>query len=87
MQKIIQAYTTDEIAKGWEKQGKDQPFQYCGKTYVPETLLEEWVSDHYDDPRYGHPRVSRTMGLICRTWSSPKMKTAIEEYIKSCPSC
>ena len=41
MQRIIQAYTTDEIVKEWKKERRDQPFQYCGKTYIPETLLEK----------------------------------------------
>ena len=87
MRKVETSYSNDPLAQSWIKEGHRKPLTYNGKTYVPASLTEELVRNHHDNPKYGHPGVTRTFGLIARYWSSPRMRTAVESYIKSCPSC
>jgi len=82
------AYKHDHLANEWiNKQNRHEPLQYNNATYVPEALLPKLISDYHDNPKYGHPGITRTMDLVTRHWSSPKMRTEIEKYIKECPSC
>ena len=64
--KITQAYDIDMLAQSWIKDGRKQPLMYNDKLYVPAALIEELVKMHYDNPKYGHPGVTRIMGLIGR---------------------
>ena len=64
--RITQAYGTDMLAQSWIKDGRKQPLMYNDKLYVPAALTEELVKMHHDNPKYGYPGVTRTMGLIGR---------------------
>ena len=85
--KILAAYKTDFMAQKWGLQSRTQPFDYNGKTYVPQEILPQVVRGYHDNPKYGHPGTARMVELLSRNWSSPRMKTEIEKYIRECPQC
>ena len=85
---VRQAYKDDHFASKWiNKQNRHEPLTYNNATYVPQALLPKLISNYHDNPKYGHPGVTRTLDLITREWSSPRMRTEIETYIKNCPPC
>lgn len=87
MTKVRQAYQNDHLAQEWIKERAKLPLQYMGKNYVPASLTQDLVKEFHDNPKYGHPGVTRTMGLIARNYASPRMRTEIERYISTCRPC
>ena len=87
MRKIHAAYAGDTYAQKMKSQERTVPYQYNGKIYVPDSLLTNLIEGYHDNPKHGHPGTVRTMELIGRSWSSPGLRTKVDEYIASCLSC
>ena len=58
-----------------------------GNYYLPKSKVQEFIALYHNDPFYGHPGITRTYELINRHWSSPGIRSVIENYIKDCPLC
>ena len=58
-----------------------------GKTYIPELYIHEVIRDHYDNPAQGHLGVTKTMELLERNYSAPKLRKYVEKYIKEYIIC
>ena len=54
---------------------------------VPEEDQEKVISEHHDRPLLGHPGQDKTIELIQRKYTFPKMRKAVEEYIWKCTTC
>ena len=54
---------------------------------VPKELQEEVLRLHHDTPTSGHFGVTKTMDMVGRHFWWPKMKSTVEEYIRTCDSC
>ena len=50
-------------------------------------LIEELLRIHHDDPLGGHFGVGKTLELLKRKYSWPKMGRDVKNYVKSCQVC
>ena len=60
-----------------------------GRIFVPEsgdlhTRVLKWKHDH---PTAGHPGQSKTLELVRRDFTWPKVRTDVINYVCSCTSC
>ena len=60
-----------------------------GRIFVPEsgdlrTCVLKWKHDH---PTAGHPGQSKTLELVRRDFTWPKVRTDVINYVRSCTSC
>ena len=60
---------------------------YTYKEEVPENRIEQIIKEHHDDLLRGHPGIAKTIKLIRRRYTFPKMKERITEYIEKCDKC
>ena len=57
------------------------------KTYIPEPCIYEVIRDYHDNLAQGHPGVAKTIELLRRNYSAPKLKKYVKGYIKECIMC
>ncbi len=63
--------------------------KYDGRIYVPHnhSLRGEIIAQFHDHVLAGHPGIEKTKELDLREYWWPKMKKAIEAYVKGCEVC
>ena len=54
---------------------------------VPEKDQEKMISEHHNRLLLGHPEQDKTIELIQRKYTFPKMRKAVEKYIQKCTTC
>ena len=54
---------------------------------VPEENREKVISKYHNGPLLGHPGQDKTIELIQRKYTFPKMRETVEEYIQKCTIC
>jgi hypothetical protein len=58
------------------------------RLYIPDcSLRTELLKAAHDTPTSGHLGRDKTYELLSRTFYWPRMRKAVEEYVRSCPSC
>ena len=58
-----------------------------GKTYLPKAYIEEVIKEHYNNLLQGYPGITKTLRIIEKTYTRPKIKEEVENYIKKCVLC
>jgi len=54
---------------------------------LPKRYVKEVIRDHYNDPLLGHPGISKTVELLRREYTTPRLRAHVEKYIKECIQC
>ena len=81
-------YENNALAQKLKSQQPNQGLlELNGKTYIPELYIHEVIRDHYDNPAQGHLGVTKTMELLERNYSAPKLRKYVEKYIKEYIIC
>lgn len=57
------------------------------KLYVPETLRVKVIEWAHNSPTTGHPRVHRTIEVLCRKYWWASLQADVESAVKSCSVC
>lgn len=57
--------------------------------YIPdsEPIKVQLLQQAHDAPESGHPGVAKTLEILQRNYTWPRMKKFVEEYISSCDAC
>jgi hypothetical protein len=58
-----------------------------GLMYVPTRLREDVLRTFYDGPVRGHPGTAKMLQLMQERFFFPKMRRAVEEYVRKCAIC
>ncbi|KAI7411517.1 hypothetical protein KC336_g12012 [Hortaea werneckii] len=58
-----------------------------GRTYVPTRVQQQLLQAFHDGPVRGHPGTSKMMQLMQTKYYFPRMRHAIEEYVRKCDIC
>jgi hypothetical protein len=76
--------TADQQAAPWSL--VDDMVAFAGRLYIPPTspLLHEVLSAVHND---GHEGVQRTLHRLRRDFHSPNLRTAVQDFIRSCSVC
>jgi len=78
----IKAKTNPE---GWSTE--NGTWKYKEKTYIPEALHMQIISQNHNKPLAGHFGRDRTLDLICREYWWPNMSRYIAAYTRACQFC
>jgi hypothetical protein len=70
-----------------EFQERDELLEFEGRTYVPPPIREQVLQAHHDGPIRGHPGVTKMVQTVQAQFWFPKMRLAIETYVKKCNIC
>jgi transposase InsO family protein len=83
-----QADSVSRAGSPWTE-GEDGLLQHRNRAYVPSLtpLRREILRRYHDDPMAGHFGREKTLELIRRNYSWPKMNSAVDEYIDGCDVC
>ncbi len=85
---LKEGYVNDNLAIQLRIQQPGQELlQYKGRTYLPEKCVKEVIRDYHDDPLQGHPGVSKTVELLQREYTTPRLRAHVEKYIRECIQC
>lgn len=90
---IKTAWSTDaELKRAFELgddsfERKDGLVKHNGLIFVPSPLRARVLHAHHDVVLAGHPGRARTLGLILRTFSWPKIRRYVTTYVRSCDLC
>jgi RNase H-like domain found in reverse transcriptase/Reverse transcriptase (RNA-dependent DNA polymerase)/Integrase zinc binding domain/Chromo (CHRromatin Organisation MOdifier) domain len=84
-QKFLDAVRGDPLRQELEE--KDGLLQYHDKTYIPETVRKEYVTEFHEHPTRGHPGVHRTLAGIRRTHDAPGLRKLVAKVIHECDTC
>jgi hypothetical protein len=57
------------------------------KLVVPQSLIQEVISEHHHQIFVAHPGGKKTFQLISLKYWWPKMRQSIEEYVRRCDKC
>ena len=57
---------------------------FKNKTYLPLGYVEEVIREHYNDLLQGHLGITKTLEIIGRTYTRPKIRKEVENYVRSC---
>ena len=91
IQRIRQAYESDELASNWETNpacSKEQDtilFNSC--YYVPKALQDELVKEFHEHPLHGHQGIHKTLTRLRRTWDFPESRKTTQRIVKECDIC
>jgi hypothetical protein len=58
-----------------------------GLIYIPIRVRDLVMQRNYDGLLIGHPRVTKMLYLMHLTYFFPKMRIAIEDYVRKCTIC
>lgn len=72
---------------GFSLNGETKLWEFEGRTYVPPTLRKSLLTAWHDGPVLGHPGTVKMLEMLKKTYYFPRMRNAIEEYIRSCSIC
>lgn len=66
---------------------RDGLLEFEGRTYVPLTARDQVLQAYHDGPVRGHPGVTKMVETIQTRFWFPRMRLAIEEYVRKCTIC
>jgi hypothetical protein len=66
---------------------KDGILQFEGRDYIPVSLRETVLRLHHDGPIQGHPGTAKMLQVLQHSYYFPKMRNAIEDYVRKCTIC
>jgi hypothetical protein len=92
---IRKALQTDRLARSVRETPEEHEefheregfLEFEGRIYVPPTIREQVLQAHHDGPIRGHPGVTKMVQTIQSQFWFPKMRLAIEEYVRKCNIC
>ena len=58
-----------------------------GLVYVPSKVRELVMQRYHDGPLMGHPGVTKMLSILGAGYFFPKMRTAIEDFVRRCSIC
>jgi len=58
-----------------------------GLVYVPSRVRELVMQRYHDGPLMGHPGVTKMLQILGAGYFFPKMRTAIEDFVRRCSIC
>ena len=61
--------------------------RFEGLIYVPTRLREKVLQAFHDGPVRGHPGTAKMLQLVQERFFFPKMRHAVEEYVRKCTIC
>jgi hypothetical protein len=70
-----------------EFEWKDELLQFEGRTYVPIIMRDQVLQAFHDGPVRGHPGTTKMVQLVQTRFWFPRMRLAIEEYVRKCTIC
>ena len=70
-----------------EFQEREGLLEFEGRIYVPSTIREQVLQAHHDGLIRGHPSTAKMVQTIQAQFWFPKMRLAIEDYVKKCNIC
>ena len=68
---------SDDVMYRRQQNGKHQ-------LVVPQILIQDVIRDNHDPKYVAHPGIKLKYSLISLTYSWPKMRETIEQYVRSC---
>ena len=81
--KIRKAYAGDLIVVELRR---DQPntsvLKFRGKIYLPQECIKEVIKEYYNNLLQGYLGITKTLEIIGRTYTRPKIRTEVENYIR-----
>ncbi|KAM0721485.1 hypothetical protein Q7P37_002409 [Cladosporium fusiforme] len=80
---LAQVRAHPEEYPAFSQNGSTGLWEFEGRTYVPTTLRKPLLTAWHDGPVLGHPGTAKMLELLKRTYYFPKMRNAIEEYVRS----
>jgi hypothetical protein len=66
---------------------EDRLLYFEGLVYVPVRVQDLVMQRNHDGPLIGHPGVTKMLHLMHLTYFFPKMRIAVEDYIRRCTIC
>ena len=60
---------------------------FQGRIYVPESVRNEVIRIHHDEPTAGHRGIYKTTEAIGQNYYFPRLRKKVEEYIARCDTC
>lgn len=78
----------EKAGKEWSM-GKDNLLLHKGSIVVPrdQSLRQELIRVHYDDPLSGHFGVAKTSAPLQRKYYWPKMAEDVKDFVSTCRVC
>lgn len=70
-----------------EFEWKEGLLQFEGRTYVPTAVRERVLQAYHDGPVRGHPGIAKMVQTMQTRFWFPRMRQAIEEYVRKCTIC
>jgi hypothetical protein len=70
-----------------EFEWKDGILQFEGRTYVLTIMRDQVLQAFHDGPIRGHPGIIKMVQLVQIRFWFPRMRLAIEEYVRKCTIC
>jgi transposase InsO family protein len=69
-------------------QGNSEQFPIAERTKLTTDATQQaCIKNHHDHQLYGHPGVTKTVQLIQRKFTFPRMRKKVNDYIKKCVPC
>ena len=66
---------------------KDGILQFQGRDFIPASLRETVLRLYHDGPLQGHPGTAKMLQVLQDRCYFPKIRHAIEDYVKKCTIC
>jgi hypothetical protein len=66
---------------------EDGLLYFEGLIYVPARVRDLVMQRSYDEPLMGHPRITKMLHILYLAYFFPKMRIAVEDYIRKCTIC
>jgi hypothetical protein len=84
---VIRGVTEKESLEMWSV--RDGLLYRSGALYVPkvESICQELMRRHHDDPLAGHFGIEKTLELLQRKYYWETLKQDVKEYVSTCPVC
>jgi hypothetical protein len=95
IERIKEALPTDTFAKTVIASRDEHPnfdledglLYFEGLVYVPVRVRDLVMQRNHDGPLIGHPGVTKMLHLMHLTYFFPKMRIAVEDYVRKCAIC
>ena len=92
---IRKALLSDSFAKGVREspdehsnmEDRDGLLWFEGLLYVPTSVREQVLQAFHDGPVVGHPGTTKMLQLVQKRFFFPRMRHAVEEYVRKCAVC
>ena len=85
---LIKAYKNNNLARTLKEEQTDKSLlTYNRRTYIPKSMIDTVIRNHYNNPLLGHPGIAKTKKVIQRVYDFPELEKAVHDYITACIIC